>query len=90
VQERNEQLVDLRRSSQDAYYEARKGQIREQAKAATDERIERMKKSELQRVEAEHRAKIDELEKQRDADIVTSRIAAGLLRIATGEREHAE
>jgi hypothetical protein len=90
VQEMNEQMVDLRRSSQDAYYEARKRQIREQAEAATDERIERMKKSELQRVEAEHRATIDELAKQRDADIVTSRIAAGLLQISPGEREHAE
>ncbi len=49
--------------------------------SSTNERIARMKKSERERREREHARRRAELDGRRDADIVSERIAVGILEV---------
>jgi len=82
---RNDNLVERRLASLEAYYQNRRDRVSEEVAAASDSRIRRMKEAELARVEREHVAKRSELEGLRKADILSQRIAVGLLAIRSGD-----
>ena len=82
---RNERLVELRLASSDAYFLRRREAVQAELAEATDPRIHRMKRSELSRLEREHETQRSEVESRRNADIVQSTVAIGILTVESGE-----
>ncbi|MCK6580971.1 MAG: DEAD/DEAH box helicase [Anaerolineae bacterium] len=81
LQIRNRKLLARRLGSLDSYYQRRKDRVHADLEQATEPRIQRMKKSELQRVEHEYAARRKEIEARGNADIITKRIALAVLTI---------
>ena len=79
ARERNATLLERKLASQRSYYEHRLGRTAQDAAAATDARIARMKAAELQRIEREYAQRCREIERRRETDIVGQRVAAGVL-----------
>lgn len=77
----NDELLDLRRNSQEAHFENRLARVRQDLRQATEPRIRIMRKAETNRIEIEKKKKLAEVEKCRECDIVTERIALALLRV---------
>src|SRR5205823_1007477 len=81
LQAMNAALVDQRIASLDLYYRALIAQLDGVLASSSNERIARMKKSERERREREHARRRVELDRRRDADIVSERIAVGVLEV---------
>ena len=81
VKERNNLLLEKRRTSLDVYHNNRLRRVELELKNAQDERIIRMKTSERDRIIREHQQGLEELENSKDPDIITQRIAAGFLEV---------
>lgn len=81
VQERNDALINLKLASLDTYYRKRITRVQEQHRQANDVRIIRMKESEQARIEQDFQRKRSELEKHRHADIISQRIAVGVIEV---------
>jgi ATP-dependent helicase HepA len=81
LQERNEYVVTRRLASLNSYYTSRLQRIERELAAATEPRIQRMRTAERDRVEREYVTRQREIEDRRDADIVSKRVASGLLTI---------
>ena len=73
---------DQRLASLDLYYRALIAQLDGVLASSTNERIARMKTSERERREHEHARRRAELDRRRDADIVSERIAVGVLEVS--------
>lgn len=84
LQESNAALVDQRLASLDLYYRGLLSQLDAVLSANSDVRILRMKASERERRTAEHARARAELERRRDADIISERIAVGVLEVLHG------
>jgi superfamily II DNA or RNA helicase len=84
LQETNAALLDQRLASLDLYYRGLLAQLDGVLSASADIRITRMKTSERERREAEHARRRAELEGHRDADIISERIAVGVIEV-TGD-----
>ena len=82
---RNEQLVTRKLASLDAYHQNRLARIDAELTSAREERIIRMKTSERARVERDHAARRQEIERRRTADIIRERIAVGILEVTHGK-----
>ena len=82
LQATNAALVDQRIASLDLYYRALIAQLDGVLASSTNERIARMKTSERERREREHARRRAELDGRRDADIVSERIAVGVLEVS--------
>ena len=82
LQATNAALVDQQLASLDLYYRALIAQLDGVLASTTNERIIRMKTSERARREAEHGRRRAELDGRRDADIVSERIAVGVLEVS--------
>lgn len=81
LRERNAILIDRRMASLRAYYSRRLERVESDIANVTDERIQRMRRSERDRVLQERDRRINELEHRREADITTKRIAMFFLRV---------
>ena len=77
----NDELLDLRRNSQEAHFENRLARVRQDLRQATEPRIRIMRKAEANRIEIEKKNKLAEIENRRKCEIVTERIALALLRV---------
>ena len=77
----NHQLVERTLASLDQYFRQRLEGVERDLASATDERIRRMKVSEKDRIEHEWQHKQQEIEKGRQADIVSQRVAYGILEV---------
>jgi len=82
LRERNGRLVDRKLASLEAYWQHRRGKVEAELAQASHERITEMKQRELENIEREYSARRSEIECRRDADIVSQRLAAGLLQVS--------
>jgi len=80
----NEVLVSQHLAALEAYYPARLARLADEAAAQKDPRIVRMKQAELRRLGSEFEERKVEVESRRRADIVSQRVAAGVLEVANG------
>lgn len=81
LQGRNRQLIDRQLASLDSYVQTRTARIEMDLRRATDERIVRMKQSELARIKREYDERRTEIEGRCQADILRERLAVGFLEI---------
>src|SRR6185436_14647796 len=79
LRERNSTLVVRKLAALDAYYRNRLQRVRTELSQRTNERIVRMKEAELTRVERDFALRRQEIEAKLDADILSHRVAAGVL-----------
>jgi hypothetical protein len=80
----NEALVHRKLASLEAYHRSRLNRIAAELALATDERIVRMKTSECDRVQRDFEQRRQDIESRRLADIVTQRIAVGIVEVNHG------
>lgn len=85
LRERNGRLAAQKMASLDAYYQNRLQRVTAEAAQATETRIARMKEAERDRVERDYKRKRAEIEERLEADIVSERVAAGILEVRHGE-----
>jgi hypothetical protein len=78
---RNTQLVEHKLASLDAYHRNRIARIQSDLGQVQEERIRRMKSSELSRAQSEHDTRRREIESRKQSDIIRQRIAVGLLEV---------
>lgn len=78
---RNAELVDRRVASQQRSYEQQRVALEQYLSDATNDRIRRMRTSQLARLHLEHEERLRELEAARDVDIVTTRVAVGRVEV---------
>ena len=81
----NDELLSRRLASLDAFYENRLSRVRRDLESASEPRIVRMRRSELVRIEREYEARRASLERCRHVEIVTRRVAAGVVEVRHGE-----
>ncbi|EFO80003.1 helicase [Oscillochloris trichoides DG-6] len=79
--ERNENLIARRLASIEASYRSRSTRVSSELAVASDERIKRMKAGELARITDDYNRQRTAIESRRQADIYSSRIAAGILEV---------
>lgn len=85
LRERNETLARQKLASLSAYYESRLRRVQAEMEGATDRRIARMKVAEHDRVRSDHESRKAEIENRLEADIVSERVAAGILEVEHGQ-----
>jgi ATP-dependent helicase HepA len=78
---RNELLVQRQLASLETYYKSRLKRIETELSNAQDSRIQTMKIAERNRAEGDFLQRRKEIERRRNADILTQRIASGTLEI---------
>lgn len=81
LRERNNTLLNSKLASLDAYYQNRLARVEVELNYAKNERIVKMKESERSRIERDYETKRRDLENRREADIVSQRVAVGILLI---------
>jgi len=79
----NELLLTRRLASLDAFHESRQRRIEAELRGASEPRIIRMKTSELSRVKGDYEQRRAALERARQVDVVTQRVAAGIVEITS-------
>ncbi|BBD70034.1 hypothetical protein NIES4072_64140 [Nostoc commune NIES-4072] len=79
LRERNNALFNRKLASLDAYYQNRLQRVETELNQAKDERIIRMKESEQSRIQRDYETKRQNLENRREADIISQRLAVGIL-----------
>ena len=81
LRDRNAELVDRRVASQQRSYEQQRVTLEQYLSDSTNDRIRRMRTSQLARLHLEHEERLRELEAARDVDIVTARVAQGRVKV---------
>ncbi len=81
LQEQNDNLAARKLASLVTYYKKRLQSVENEIKQANEKRILRMKKAERARIRSDHSQKYREIESRRQADIVSQRIAVGILEV---------
>ncbi|MEH1800481.1 MAG: SNF2-related protein [Nostoc sp.] len=79
LRERNNTLLNRKLASLDAYYQNRLQRLETELNQAKDERIIRMKESERSRIQRDYESKRSDLENRSEADIISQRVAVGIL-----------
>ena len=79
LRQRNELLVERQLASLDAYIRGRLEQIDRELELVSEDRVVRMKQSERARVEGDYLGRRAELVERREAEILATRLAAGVL-----------
>ena len=77
----NYQLAGQRLASLNRYYQRRIARVEEELKSATDDRIRRMKTSEIDRIQREWGKKKQEIEERKKADIISQKVACGIMEV---------
>ena len=81
-QQRTEELAAYRRESLETSHQARMALLREQLEKASDENIQRMRRSQIGRAEADYNRRVEELDRAEEkVDIVAEPVAYGILNI---------
>ena len=75
-------LIARKLASFDAYHRSRLKRIELELASNTDERIRIMKTAERNRAESDYEGKRQAIESRRSADILSQRIAAGILEVS--------
>lgn len=83
LRSRNGILVDRKLATLETYYRSRLERVERDLATITNERIVRMRTSEKERLDRDYLARKADIESRREADVVTTRIAAGVLTIAS-------
>ena len=81
LNQRNKHLLARRLATLEGYYRNQLARVAEELKQSTNERIQRMRQSEKSRTESDFERKKAEMEQKRDSDIVSERIAMGILQV---------
>lgn len=81
LRETNSRLAEQQLVSLERYYQRRFGKVAEELNSATDDRIRRMKESEQDRIQREWERKKQEIEEREKADIVSRRVAYGIMEV---------
>ena len=68
-------------ASQQRSYEQQRVTLEQYLSDSTNDRIRRMRTSQLARLHLEHEERLRELEAARDVDIVTARVAQGRVKV---------
>ncbi len=77
----NEALLARRLASLESFYAGRRRQLESEIADAIEPRILRMKSSQLARIDADYDGRKDALQRARQVEIVTRRVAAGLAEV---------
>ena len=81
-QQRNQELAKYRKESLSTSHQARMALLREQLEQANDEKIQRMRQSQIKRAAADYNRRIQDLDNAMEkADIITEPVAYGILTI---------
>lgn len=81
LKQRNEYMLARRLASLEGYYRNRLTRVDDELRQSTDERIHRMKQAEKSRIEADFARKRIEIERRSESDILSQRIAVGMLQV---------
>jgi hypothetical protein len=81
LRDRNGALIARKLAALDSHYRNRLERVQTERLQRTDERIIRMKEAELTRVQRDYAMRRKEIEDRLDADILTQRVAAGVLEV---------
>jgi len=81
LQRINDYLISRKLASLDAGYKNRLERVQRELSSAVEARIQRMKRSEMDRIELEYQEKRKEIERHQQAEILTKRVAAGILSV---------
>lgn len=84
--EENLVMIERKLASLDAFYRGRLERLEAESGRAVDARIRRMRQAERGRVELDYGRKRRQIEERRQADIISRRVAAGVLEIRHAER----
>ena len=88
--QRTEELAAYRRESLATSHRAQMALLREQLEKASDENIQRMRRSQIGRAEADYNRRVEELDRaEQKIDIVAEPVAYGIIELE-GEGQHAE
>jgi ATP-dependent helicase HepA len=79
LRDRNNNILNNKLASLDSYYQNRQTRVKNELKHTNNERIVKMKESELSRIQRNYETKRRELENRSEADIVSKRVAVGIL-----------
>lgn len=90
LRDRNILLLNQRLASLETYHRQRMDRVRTDLSQATEPRIQRMRRSELERVERDYERLRSEMETRRDADIIGQPLAAGILLVRGKASANAE
>jgi ATP-dependent helicase HepA len=82
---RDTEIAARRKAHLEAYYGIRLRQVAGELASTTDERIRRMKQAEQNRLAVTRAEKLSEIHERRPVDIVTTRLAIGLIEIRHAE-----
>jgi ATP-dependent helicase HepA len=85
LNETNGILIGRKLAGVEAYHRNRLARIGNEIAQATNERILRMREAERDRIERDYERKRTEIASHRDADIISQRIAAGILEVRRAE-----
>ena len=85
LREMNDLLIGRKLAGVEAYHHNRLARVETESAKVTDERILRMRDAERSRIEHDFDRKRTEIESRRDADIISQRIAAGILEVRHAE-----
>ena len=89
-QQRTEELAAYRRESLATSHRAQMALLGEQLEKASDENIQRMRRSQIGRAEADYNRRVEELDRaEENVDIVAEPVAYGIIELE-GEGQHAE
>ncbi len=81
IKEVNDKIVEQRLLSLERHYQRRLARVEEELRSAVDERIRRMKESQRDRIKREWDSKKSSIEKRRNSDIVSKRVAIGIMEV---------
>jgi hypothetical protein len=79
-------MAKRRLASISTHYSNRLERLRRDFEATQDDRIQLMRRSELERVQNEFKQRKDDIESRLDADIVSTRVATGILVVREAQR----
>ena len=79
LKQRNNNLLDRQLASLRGYYHNRIDRVTTELNQSKDERIRIMRRSEKNRIETEFERKLSEIETRRNCDILSTRIALGII-----------
>jgi len=82
LKDSNEVLLNRRLASLQSFHDSRHRRVREELEGAAEARIIRMKTSELARIEADYTRRRAALERAGDVEILSRRVAAGIVEVA--------
>ena len=81
LKETNHLLIEQRLASLNRYYQRRLTTVTKELNSAIDKNIRRMKESEINRIKREWEEKKQKLEERKKADIISHRVAYGILEV---------